>query len=121
MDMTAAYSGMKDVVRKEMALADVGAAVAQGFEGAGSDAVLEAAEGGWGFDLSACRTPVLLWHGIDDSDVPVEAGEYLASTIGPSCTPCFVEGENHTMIRRRWQRSLEELVQAASGTPSGTV
>jgi pimeloyl-ACP methyl ester carboxylesterase len=36
----------------------------------------------WGFDLTAIRTPLCLWHGGQDRFVPSAHGEWLASQLG---------------------------------------
>ena len=59
--MRASYGGMKREERRDAALADLDEATAQGYEGAASDAVLEAAES-WGFELENIACPVLLWN-----------------------------------------------------------
>jgi len=98
--------------RRGVALADLNEAIRQGFEGAASDAVLESAEH-WGFDLHVSdSTKVLLWHGSEDHDVPLKAGEYLAQNIGCTSEGDFtvIEGESHSLIRRHWSSILDRLV-----------
>ena len=46
-----------------------------GFEGPSQDSVLETAP--WGFDYSSIKAPTLLYHGIDDPEVPVMVADYL--------------------------------------------
>ena len=48
----------------------------------------------WGVDLAAISTPVSLWHGEDDRDVPVSAARALAGAI-PGCGATFVPGGGH--------------------------
>jgi pimeloyl-ACP methyl ester carboxylesterase len=117
-NMRVAYSGMKDAARKEIALQDLDAAIAQGLEGPASDAVLEAAAN-WGFDISAGSVSVLMWHGVNDVDVPIAAGRFLAEVIGsPRAQLIEIEGENHTLIRRIWQKVLCDIVAASVASPA---
>ena len=116
--MRSAYESIAKEEKQKIALADLDAAVVQGFEGAASDAVLEAAES-WGFGLEDVQVPVLLWHGTADTDVPVEAGRFLAENIGGKdasqiVSSHFIEGENHTLIRRHWESVLREVVAAGN-------
>jgi pimeloyl-ACP methyl ester carboxylesterase len=109
-----AYTGMKDEQRKELALSDLNTAVEQGLEGAASDGVLEAAES-WGFDIRDIKIPTLLWHGNDDKDVSVNHGQYIADNISSDyITSNFIDGENHSMIRRRWGEALTDIVSLAN-------
>ena len=32
----------------------------------------------------------------------------------PGCTPTFIEGESHSLLRRHWQSILERVVAAAA-------
>jgi pimeloyl-ACP methyl ester carboxylesterase len=110
-EMREGYERMEKENRRIMALADLDAAVARGFHGAASDAVLESSQS-WGFELESLRgsgASVLLWHGVDDEDVPLPAGQYLAEKTGGRLTE--LSGENHTLIRRHWQQILERVVE----------
>ena len=53
--------------------------------------------------------------GTDDDSVPLAAGRHLADALGlrDGETAHFIRGENHTLIRRRWQVILETVVRAA--------
>jgi pimeloyl-ACP methyl ester carboxylesterase len=48
----------------------------------------------WGFDPSAVRVPVHLWHGTADTVVPVAHGHRYAKTIEKT-RPRFLDGEGH--------------------------
>ena len=104
--MRASYLQISNPEKKEMALSDLQTAVSEGYHGAASDAVLEASTD-WGFDLSGARS-VFLWHGDNDKDVPMRAGEYLSEKTGGVLKA--VEGENHTLIRRRWVEILRTVI-----------
>jgi pimeloyl-ACP methyl ester carboxylesterase len=49
----------------------------------------------WGFELGEIKVPVQLWHGVDDSNVPVAHGEFLAREI-PNIEAHFLEGKDHS-------------------------
>lgn len=51
----------------------------------------------WGFDLSAIRTPVLLWQGDLDLMVPAAHGAWLASRI-PGVDARLTSGDGHLTI-----------------------
>ena len=48
----------------------------------------------WGFDCSKIAVPVELWHGTDDTLVPVQSARRLARKI-PHCTEHYLEGKGH--------------------------
>jgi pimeloyl-ACP methyl ester carboxylesterase len=66
----------------------------------------------WGFDLSAVKVPVLLWHGEHDRNVPVEAGHYLASVI-PHCRAMFYADEAHLSVPMRHQEEILGAIATA--------
>jgi pimeloyl-ACP methyl ester carboxylesterase len=116
--MIESYQSMSKPDRIEIAMADIQHAIKNGLHGAASDSVLEAAPS-WGFDLSGLNKigPILsIWHGTDDHDVPIEAGNYLIENllgdgnINSDNRTHIIEGENHTLIRRHWQSILTEAV-----------
>ena len=51
----------------------------------------------WGFDLSAIRVPVQLWHGQRDSSPPPAHGRWLADRI-PGADAHFPEDDDHATI-----------------------
>jgi pimeloyl-ACP methyl ester carboxylesterase len=112
------YKAMKDEERRAMALADLDLAIEQGFEGPGSDCVLETSPSCWGFDLGDIKVKTILWHGEDDVDVPVKAGRFLAAQIGKSgqigVISHFIAGENHSIIRRKWQEALSAVISLST-------
>ena len=110
------YNGLTKEDRKEIALFDLNVACAQGLDqGPAQDAILETRK--WDFNISNLNLegspPVLLWHGTDDTAVPVEVAKYIVSAA-PCIQASYVEGESHSMIRRRWDQFLTELIQLAT-------
>ncbi len=64
----------------------------------------------WGFAPEAIRAPVQLWHGDQDTVIPLGNGEYLASAI-PGATLRLCPGEGHMLL---WNH-LPEILGAAAG------
>ncbi len=104
------YQAMKNEERRRIALADIQWAVNKGFEGCAMDTILEASL--WDFHPQDVKQSVLLWHGTDDESVPVEASHELEKLL-PNVTATFMDGENHTLIRRHWGVILKATVEAA--------
>ncbi len=63
----------------------------------------------WGFALDEICVPVQLWHGDQDTVVPLHHGAYLASAI-PGATLHLCVGEAHMLL---WSHLAEILVAAA--------
>jgi pimeloyl-ACP methyl ester carboxylesterase len=66
----------------------------------------------WGFSLEDIRVPVQLWHGDEDTVIPVHHGQYLASVI-PGATLRICPGEAHMLM---WNH-LGEILMTAAGMP----
>lgn len=119
--LLASYERMGKEHRREMAKADINHAVLHGFEGAASDSRLELEDGGWNsikpYKREQRMCPVLMLHGSDDHDVPVEAARELAELLGVQLQ--VIEGENHSLIRRHWGKTiLPGMIAAASKSQS---
>lgn len=68
----------------------------------------------WGFELAEIQSPVLLWQGTDDDNVPPLVGHYMAQAI-PNCRAAFMEGEGHfTLPYRHMGEVLRALIEASS-------
>lgn len=67
----------------------------------------------WGFSPADVRTPVCLWHGMQDRIVPVEHAWQLAAAL-PSCRAAFDPDEGHFFFRRRVGEIAEAVVAAAA-------
>ena len=66
----------------------------------GSDGALQDAriyKGEWGFELNQITQPIQLWHGVEDLNVKVETGQYVASQL-PQCNPHFLADEGHVTL-----------------------
>jgi len=113
-NMRDAYSLMTKRERKEIALRDLETALQQGIRGPAFDMILET--GDWGFEIGEIEKPVRLWHGKADSDVPFLAAEFLHGKLKKNDRFKFfaIEGESHTLIRRKWKEILEDLHQTSS-------
>ncbi len=66
--------------------------------------------GPWGFDPGAVRVPVQLWHGDEDTVIPLHHSRYLASVM-PGATLRICHGEAHMLM---WSH-LTEILMAAAG------
>ena len=63
----------------------------------------------WGFDLGGIATPVLLWHGAADSNVPPAVTRFLAEAL-PNATARVLPGEGHLVVLSHWEEILRALV-----------
>lgn len=61
----------------------------------------------WGFELSAVRSPVFLWQGLEDMNVSPAMGRYVADSL-PNCQAHFLQGEGHISLA---YNHLEEILQ----------
>jgi hypothetical protein len=128
-EMMASYLRMKRSDRIPLAVNDLEHATRSGYHGAASDSVLEASTT-WGEDMDRCfgervvgeraevieqesRVLLSVWHGTDDHDVPIAAGDYLAERLRPTSYH-RIDGESHTLIRRSWPAILREAVENGS-------
>jgi pimeloyl-ACP methyl ester carboxylesterase len=66
--------------------------------------------GPWGLSLGDIRVPVSLWHGEEDSVIPLSHGRYLAGAI-PTATLRICPGEGHMLM---WNH-IEEILTEAAG------
>jgi len=67
----------------------------------------------WNFDVTAVRVPCYVWHGEQDSTVPVELARRLATLI-PGCRATFLPDEGHfSMPLRHADAVLQALLRHA--------
>jgi pimeloyl-ACP methyl ester carboxylesterase len=66
----------------------------------------------WGFEPSAIRTLVHLWHGMQDPLVPVDDAIHLAAAM-PTVQTALDPDEGHFFYRRRLRQILGDVVGAA--------
>ena len=59
----------------------------------------------WNFDVTTIRSPCFVWHGEQDSTVPVEMARRIASLI-PGCTATFLPGEGHFSLPLRHSHTV---------------
>lgn len=121
-DLRGAFESLSKPDRRELALADLEHAASQGLDkGPSQDALLESAP--WDFSLEQLcmgldqgSVPCLLWHGEQDTDVPVSVAQYLVERLErlPGAQTRLVPGESHSMIRRKWGEFLTNLVASAA-------
>jgi pimeloyl-ACP methyl ester carboxylesterase len=74
----------------------------------------------WGFDPAAIKPPVCIWHGDQDTNVPVAMAQHLAARI-PDSSLTIYRGEGHLIVPKHWDEILAALVasypQSAKETP----
>jgi pimeloyl-ACP methyl ester carboxylesterase len=81
-------------------------AMRQGVRGAYHETLLTITD--WGFRLEDIQIPILLWHGEDDKNIPVEMARYAASVI-PKCEAKFYPNEGHLSL---FKKHAEEILCA---------
>ena len=59
----------------------------------------------WGFRLEDIDKKIYLWHGEEDTTIPIHMGRYVARSL-PDCEPRFYLGEGHTLIYHYWREIL---------------
>ena len=63
----------------------------------------------WGFALEDVRPRIDIWHGEQDVNVPLHAGQYLESAL-PNTRTFFLPGEGHFFVLDRWPEILSALI-----------
>lgn len=63
----------------------------------------------WGFNLADIKTPITIWHGECDTNVPSAMGRYLSKTI-PKTTDNFLVDAGHFQIFMYWKNILQTLI-----------
>ncbi len=72
----------------------------------------------WGFDLSAIRVPVQLWHGLGDASIPATHAKWLADRI-PGVDAHFPADDDHgTIEAHHASEAYDWLIATAQGTSS---
>jgi pimeloyl-ACP methyl ester carboxylesterase len=66
----------------------------------------------WGFSLKQIKQRVDIWHGDQDVNVPLHAGQYLEAEL-PETRTFFLSGEGHFFLLNRWREVLSALVNAS--------
>lgn len=87
---------------------DMAEAFRQGSRAAVRDIVLLTRP--WGFPLRDISVPVQLWHGEQDTTVPVKMGRDLAASI-PLSQAHFVRNAGHFLFIDRWRQILTDLLR----------
>jgi pimeloyl-ACP methyl ester carboxylesterase len=62
----------------------------------------------FGFRLQEIQTPILLWHGEADQNVPVAMARYVESAV-PQCEAKFYPDEGHLSL---FKRNFAEIIRA---------
>ena len=62
----------------------------------------------WEFRLEEIQTPILLWHGEEDLNIPVAMARYAATAL-PNCEARFYPEEGHLSLFKKY---IEEIIRA---------
>ncbi len=81
-------------------------ATRQGTRGAFHESLLSVTD--YGFRLQEIRTPILLWHGEADQNIPVEMARFAAAAI-PKCDAKFYPEEGHLSL---FKKHIAEIIRA---------
>ena len=81
-------------------------ATRQGTRGAFHESLLTVTD--YGFRLQDIHTPMMLWHGEADKNIPVEMARFAASTI-PKCTAKYYTDEGHLSLFKKY---AEDIIRA---------
>ena len=61
----------------------------------------------WGFRLQDIQTPVLVWHGEKDQNIPVAMARFMADAV-PNCEAKFYPDDGHLSL---FGRNAAEIIQ----------
>jgi len=81
-------------------------ATKQGTRGAFQESLLSVTD--YGFRLQDIQTPMMLWHGEEDKNIPVEMARYASAAI-PNSEAKFYPNEGHLSL---FKKNAEEIVRA---------
>lgn len=87
-------------------IAMVREAMRQGTRGAFQESLLTVT--GYGFRLQDIQTPILLWHGEADINIPMEMARFMAAAV-PNCEARFYPNEGHLSL---FKKHAEEIISA---------
>lgn len=73
-------------------------AMKQGIRGAYHESLLTVTD--WGFRLRDIQSPVQIWHGEEDQNIPVEMARFAATAI-PKCEAQFHPNEGHLSLFKK--------------------
>ncbi len=106
----------QDDIEIVQGLADEDAAFMKEATSAGTRGVIEdyrAVRGSWGFELSSITQFVSVWHGEEDSLVPIEHARYLQDAI-PNAVFQPVSGRGHFLLHKEIGTIIGDLIMQAS-------
>jgi len=97
---------------REVMLADMTAALCQGYGAARREVFLLGRD--WGFDLADVRPPVTILHGDDDPITPPSMARSLAERL-PCSRLVLRRGEGHFLLFRHWRAVLRMALNPRIG------
>ncbi len=80
-------------------------AMRQGTRGAFHESLLSVTD--YGFRLQEIQTPIQLWHGEEDKNIPVEMARFAASAV-PKCEAGFYPNEGHLSL---FKKNAAEIIR----------
>lgn len=94
---------------QKLFMLSVNEAFRQGIKGAFHESLLMIED--WGFDLKEIRAPIILWHGTEDQNIPLEMAEHLSRSL-PLCKTEIKQGEGHlSLIANNARNILMQLTE----------
>ena len=84
--------------------------MAQGKRAMVDEIILYANE--WHFDFSDVQAETRLWHGREDSHIPIHLGQRIAEML-PDCKAEYFDGLGYYMIFEKWDEILSFLAKPA--------
>jgi pimeloyl-ACP methyl ester carboxylesterase len=93
---------------KAQMIADVKESQRQGGDGSRSDLVIYSRP--WGVDYARIKAKSILWQGLEDTIVPVDAALWLGRMI-PGCRVIELAGEGHFWVINEAEEVLERVAQ----------
>lgn len=96
---------------REMYITDIIESYRQGVRGHAGD--LLAVSRSWGFDLAEISTPVQLWQGKQDQNIPPSMAEHMAGRI-PKAQLRIFEDQGHLLMFDHWDEILSDIVNRQS-------
>jgi pimeloyl-ACP methyl ester carboxylesterase len=64
----------------------------------------------WGFNLEDINTPIAIWHGINDTNIPLPAAHYLVSHLNVDGLHLLPD-EGHLCLFTHWEEILDSVVE----------
>jgi pimeloyl-ACP methyl ester carboxylesterase len=73
----------------------------------------------WGFNPATIKPPVHIWHGDQDTNVPVAMAQHVAAQI-PGSSLTIYPGEGHLIVPKHWNEITSALLSVDPLLPPGS-